>query len=514
MAISKIIYQDSCEELVKATAANGEMMSTLIELSDGVKCASSALVSRQLLDKYKPKDDRTACIHLIAMGNSDQYGYNRNGDYFAGDVLEKRAHTFVTNGHVFREHRNKDPKNSIGRVKWAGYDPKGMQRVELIVHIDKDKAEEEYQMAKEGKALNFSMACRVPNDRCSCCGNEAKTITQYCDHLKNHMGQYIEGMQKYAFAYNDNPTFFDLSVVKTPADRIARHLEYVFSTGNKENEQQKVASEMLKSAAACGEQACIPSALAAMAEGINLDVFDISEQSMLTKLANSENFANDVQNFDRRNTDARAYNMYIVSPYAMMEKLSAAELDQLRQVEPGTLFREMAKRASIMSFPAFCQYIFNDINADEMPLVKKASLLLPGIFGSMMSKMMSMTPCTSLFYPSSESVASMDPKRDDLVQNVMEDMEQKFSVKEAPIKRRVMTIIIKSGSFNDNKASEFMKTAAAQAVPYENAKTLAEVYGQYQLSALCSIKDIYGDNTEDLCDLVVGGNNGINIDSF
>ena len=227
MAITKLISQDSNEAVMQAAAANGEAMCSLIEHEVGIKSASSSLVSRELLEQYRPKDDKTACIHLIAMGNSDQYGFNRNGDWFSGDVLEKRAHTFVTNGHMFREHRNKDPKKAIGQVKWAGYDPKGMQRVEIIVHMDRDKAEEEYDMIKKGEALNFSMSCRVPNDRCSCCGNEAKTISAYCPHLKSQMGQYVGSFDKYACAINDNPTFFDISRVGVPADRIARHLEYV-----------------------------------------------------------------------------------------------------------------------------------------------------------------------------------------------------------------------------------------------------------------------------------------------
>ena len=262
MAISKIIYQDSSDELLRAVEASGECMTSLIDWEHGgIKQASSDMASKKLLEKFKPTNEKTACIHLIAMGDSDMYGYNRNGDYFAGDVLEKRAHTFVTNGHVFREHRNKDPKKAIGTVKWAGYDPKGMHRVELIIHMDKDKAEEEYEMAKKGEALNFSMSCRVPNDRCSICGNKAKNVSSYCDHLAKNMGKYDEGMKKYAFAYNDEPTFFDISRVKTPADRIARHLEYSFADGG-------------KSASFRGTGALMPSAYAAAAEGINLDMLD------------------------------------------------------------------------------------------------------------------------------------------------------------------------------------------------------------------------------------------------
>lgn len=514
MAISKVIYQDSCEELVRAAAANGEMMCTLIETEAGVKKASSDLVSRELLEKYRPTDSKTACIHLIAMGNSDQYGFNRNGDYFAGDVLEKRAHTFVTNGHMFREHRNKDPKKAIGQVKWAGYDPKGMQRVELIVHMDKDKAEEEYEMAKQGSALNFSMSCRVPNDRCSCCGNEAKTVTAYCDHLKSHMGQYVSGIDKYAFAYNDNPTFFDISRVKTPADRIARHLEYMFQ--EPQDDLQKAASVMVKAASAEGTGAMIPSAVAAMAEGINLDILELEEQNMLTKLAASEVYAADASNLGRIDTDARAHAMYASSPYALMEKMSAAELEACRAVEPGTLFRELTKRGCMLSFPAFCQYLFNEVDAEQTPLVKAAALMLPDVFGGMMKKMMSMSPCTSLFRPSSEFMAEQDPKRGDLVQKVMDTMEDKFSLRQEPAQRRVVTIVIKMASVLERaeRLDEFEKSAAYHSVNSDNAKQLAEVYGQYQIRALCDMRDTFGDAVDNACDLVVGANTALVFDNY
>lgn len=167
-------------------------MSSLIEFDTGIKSAASNLVSKELLEEYRPKDSKTACIHLIAMGDAETYGFNRNGDAFPQKALEKYASTFVSNGNLFREHRNKDKKKRLGSVKWAGYDPspKGMHRVELIVHMNKDAAEEEFEMAKQGSALNFSMSCRVPNDRCSCCGNQAKRTVDYCDCLKYNMGQW------------------------------------------------------------------------------------------------------------------------------------------------------------------------------------------------------------------------------------------------------------------------------------------------------------------------------------
>jgi hypothetical protein len=496
--MDKIIYQDSNEEFMNAVAANGEAMVNLIELESGVKSAASQLINKSLLEEYRPTDDSKVLIHLIGMGNSDQYGFNRNGDWFSGDVLEKRAHTFVTHGKMYREHANKDPKKSIGEIKYAAYDPKGMQRVEILVHMDKDKAEEEYEMAKQGSALNFSMSCRVPNDRCSCCGNEAKTIANYCDCLKNHMGQYMDGFNKYAFAYNDEPTFFDISRVKNPADRIARHLEYMFANGG---EVEKAASHMCKAASADSD-VCVPGAVAAMLEGVNLgNNIALDEHLVLSKLASAEEYIADVRNANNFYTDERANACYGSYPFSMLEKLASDELDLVRSVNPGTLFGEMAKRACVLSFPAFCQYVSGDVNAPESPLCKKAALVLPSIFRDMMSTMMPFPSMMSEFCGSSDRACCNDPKHADLVQNFMDKAEDKFSIEAEPVKQRVLTIVIKiamPGAVED----KFQK-AASYNVSYKDAAALANAYGQYQVRALCDIRDRKGadfinDNTYDM----------------
>lgn len=508
--MDKIIYQDSNEALMESVARNGEAMVSLIDSDRGIKSASSDLCNKELLEKYRPTDDKHCAIHLIAMGDSSHFGYNRNGDWFDGDVLQKRAHTFVTHGHMFREHRNKDPKGAIGTVKYAAYHPK-MHRVEIIVHMDKDKAPEEFEMAKKGSALNFSMSCKVPNDRCSCCGNEAKTIRDYCEHLGSKMGQYIPEMQKYAFAYNDNPTFFDISRVKNPADRIARHLEYSFSN----DEMGKAASCMCKAASA-HSNVIIPSAVAAMAEGVNCGAgagFDLSEQLVLEKLARAEAAVEYMaENMTPANMykDENAYAMVTQYPFAMMEKFSKAELDTVRATQPGTLFREFAKKACVMSFPAFCQYITGEENPEDTPMFKKAALMLPTIFRDIMSNMLTISPCTSLFRPCGEIVAESDPKRCDLVQNVMDEAEEKFSVRAEPVHRRVVTIIIKAAADNTygiKRQEAFVKAATAEA-DIEKAAALANMYGQYQIGALCAMRDMLenqalGDN---VYDMIAAGN--------
>lgn len=155
---------------------------------------------------------------------------NKNGDAWPKQALENRHNTFVTHGHFFREHRNRDPKKKIGDIKYAAFDggPGGMHRVELLCWGHKEKAAEEYQMAKEGQELSFSMSARIPEDYCSCCKKASRSPVDYCVHLREHMLQYLPEFKKYAYADNPNPTFFDNSRVRRPADRIAHYLEYRF----------------------------------------------------------------------------------------------------------------------------------------------------------------------------------------------------------------------------------------------------------------------------------------------
>lgn len=220
---------------------NGEPLSSLVVKSAGVTTSASPLFTKEVIQKHWP-DDRHFMMHVIAMGDQEYYGFNRNGDGFPAKMLEKRAHTFVTHGHMFREHNNKDPKFAIGTIKAAAYCPV-RHRVEVLLHGDKEKAEEEYEMAKAGKELSFSMSVKIDYDVCSCCEKKSSHQQFYCDHLRNHMKEYLPEFEKYAFAINPNGTFFDLSRVRKPADRTAHYVQYYFSEDN---------PELAKKSASCG----------------------------------------------------------------------------------------------------------------------------------------------------------------------------------------------------------------------------------------------------------------------
>lgn len=185
-------------------------------------------------------------IHLISLGSQEKYGCNRNGDGFnktagdftlpypkagspkalkmAGGLVE--FHPTFLHGHVFKHHNNRDPKGAIGEIKAAAYN-NDMDRGELIIRVPHGREwDDDLQKLAGGRDIPFSMATKVPFDYCSLCGNQSRTRNEYCDHLKNHMTE-IDKAGHQVFAINDRPTFFDISKVIRPADRIAWSLQKV-----------------------------------------------------------------------------------------------------------------------------------------------------------------------------------------------------------------------------------------------------------------------------------------------
>ena len=172
-------------------------------------------------------DSKYMYLHVIAMGAGEYYGCNINGDYFPERDLIAKHQTFTENAHVFKEHDNKPTSQAYGNVVFSWYNRK-MHRVELILAIDKDAGREFVDRVNRGEQLEVSMGCRVKYDVCSICGNKAHKKNEYCDHIRYELKKvYPDGRQ--AYMINVNPTFFDISIVKHRADRIAYVLDKVAS---------------------------------------------------------------------------------------------------------------------------------------------------------------------------------------------------------------------------------------------------------------------------------------------
>jgi len=497
----KVHYQDDQENLMEACSG---VMNTLIETDRGVKSAFSDLISREVMEQFRPDKDHFL-IHSTAMGDQETYGPNKNGDGWPKEALARKHQTFVTNGHFFREHRNRDPKLKIGDIKYAAYSPVsegGMGRVELLKWGHRKLAEEEYEMAKEGKELCFSMSARVPLDVCSCCEHKAKSASEYCDHLRFNMLRYMPEFKKYAFAVNPDPNFFDDSRVVRPADRIARYLEYKFSD---EGDRQKAASQndvILGTEWAEFEGVSIPDVY--LPEGL--------EGTMLQKLAAAETYRDEQAKYG---SDKRSNFVLSFAPYALSSDLDTASVDDWKRLRPGTLFRELAKKACIMSFPTFAAYISN---STPSAIIKSAAFLkaaahdMDDVFRRMLKQGVS-NDIMSMFQASSHFNAMTDSARSEIFANTMHKAASIFSIEREPVRQRLSKLVSAQAEgqwcdVSDAEEEDIFNKAAAYDDSNALARTMSNAYGHYQVAALADIERLRGSGSveEPEITLIAGSN--------
>jgi len=240
---------------------SGEPIVSMIDLHEDFmsKHASSNSDVAKFVKSLKPREDGVY-LHINALGG-ENWGSNNNGDYFESEVLAHECpldgevvrqedygfKTFEKYAYPFKHHVNKDITRSVGeKVAFSTYN-KEMDRVELVVFVDRNKDSELCKKAEVGEAIPVSMGCKVLYDVCSICGNAAKTTKSYCEHLKYAMNQTLDERRK-VYASNKYPRFFDISFVLIPAEKAS----YV----------------MNKVASARSSQVVVPSAFIAEALGI------------------------------------------------------------------------------------------------------------------------------------------------------------------------------------------------------------------------------------------------------
>ena len=209
------------------------------DLDSLVKRAGHAFAN-QLMD-YRPQPGEIP-VHMLAMGSTEAYGPNRNGDGFKEATCRRFHDTFVKSAKVYRHHKNTDPKISYGTVKCSTYN-ESMRRVELLLLLNATKeaaerndgfvADQEIEKLARGEDIPGSMACKVDYDECSSCFNKAATRAHYCDEdscvgpkgekrggCRHNLTKVCEDGHL-LHVDNPHPHFFDISSVVRPADRIA-----------------------------------------------------------------------------------------------------------------------------------------------------------------------------------------------------------------------------------------------------------------------------------------------------
>lgn len=451
-AFAKIIYQDAQEGLL---AAFGNKLNTLVERSnDLTKSASNGAFGEQDYAQHKPDKDHFL-LHVVALGGWPTYPPNRNADAFPSKSLEQYHDTFVKYGCFFREHKHHDPAtDGIGLIKASAYN-KPLDRVELLIWGHKKKASDVYNKARDGQELSFSMSAKLKEDRCNVCDNRANSPSNYCDHLKNSLGQYLPEFKKYAFAINDVPRFFDLSQVNRPADRIAHYISYRFPSDE--------SGELLK--AASSNQLVIPSYELALMEGVRTQIVtQLSPQTVriLTKLAAAEQWVTDNCNTPQNTPEWQYMFRVLADAYSEDNVEGVTKLANLR---PGTLFGAMGRAMAVLPPEVITEYVDEDMTPDSLHGIHTEMLKN----ANMCSMLQDMIP---MFSGYGTAVSDMDPNGGDDVDDIMEQMSSKFSCKMEPVNNRAVTIIIKSGSV---KPTGIKKSASFD--------PKAEAYAAYQVAA-------------------------------
>lgn len=201
-----------------------------------VKAASEAL---DYIKAVKPQEGRTIIL-VLAMTAGEFYGPNRNGDAWPerplqvnstkiteDQVLPKHYQTFE-DANIFKHHVNKDPEKRLGDVLRAFYNWP-MHRVELLLSLINDKAQDIIERIERGEFPAVSMGCKVKHDICSICGHPARNRREYCDHAKFRLGDFLPNGKR-IFVWNPSPRFFDISIVRRPADKLGYMMKKVADT--------------------------------------------------------------------------------------------------------------------------------------------------------------------------------------------------------------------------------------------------------------------------------------------
>lgn len=94
-----------------------DAVTTLIKVSSrGSIEGFDKFASASLKDEFAKLEPskKYAWVHTLAIGSTEGFGPNRNGDGFRESELKDHHHTFTKNAHVFENHKNKDPAKAIG----------------------------------------------------------------------------------------------------------------------------------------------------------------------------------------------------------------------------------------------------------------------------------------------------------------------------------------------------------------------------------------------------------------
>ena len=427
-------------------------------------------------DTLKPDDDHVG-IHLIALGATETYGLNRNGDSFPKEACVKYHDTFVKHGHVYSSHKNSNPEIARGIIKASAWNPT-MDRIELFIHANKDKASKELEKIAKDGSHPYSMACKVPGDVCTICNQFRKSAmdTNQCDHVKYNLGKMADD-GSIVGTHNNDPRFFDISFVFRPADRIAWDLH---NTGVKTASANTIDSITMAAEAGVIEPMAFveKSALAKYEVAKRLLAME-GEYNKLTEKKASTGWELHLEGI------AKAASTTVLSP---------GTIESLRVFNPHDAFYTLADNNMVMNVEDYVKYAMGmdyGVLRDCMPQIKEAC---SNIYTNLDKE-------GSLLDICKESVYNIDTKD--------------------PLRLRSVHLdeVIKSASFDTNAIAHRAVSALADVTDISNVvtkqadatvKQVAKKYAAYKVAAITAMHEL-GKSVEDQQYALAIAQNKVNI---
>ncbi len=416
-------------------------------------------------------------IHLIAIGATEWYGPNRNGDGFTEACCRKYHPTFKKYARWYRNHQNKDTSKSYGIVKHSSYN-EDMHRIELIVALNGTKeaarrnkgllADKELEkIASDKEDWGVSMACKVAYDVCSVCGNKAPTRADYCTGIeeggscpgggcKNNMCKVAEDGTR-TYVDNPHPSYFDISDVYKPADYIA----YVFG------KMVKAASGRVMGGSELAEQARIT-------VPFELAIGDVTDRRIREQMKLASELATIEDEIISRTVKCA---QAIPDTTTCMTGLDTIARDPKSMAQA---LKAMAREKISMSLADFLQFTSGSGRAKAEYIADKVQWYVPGVFNRMCANPEKLA-----------SALANNPFRPSAIEPTME--WQKWAIKQAPTASFDIKKIQKRAWVQTIRDEVARPTYGYRVDDINDSHTaymgIADAYGLYKLAFLDEIRD-------------------------
>jgi hypothetical protein len=175
-------------------------------------------------DMYKISTDLNDYMFIVQRALTANVP-NKNMDAFEDtellDLKDDGRFTYETfiGVPLLREHRDTEIDKAGGVVIGVYFDDENEYDKPVITlgALDTKKWSDVAYLLKQGSRIGFSMGCVVEKTVCSVCGNEAKTESQFCEHIRQKFGAWYGK----AWEWCRGVWYKELSYVRQPADEKA-----------------------------------------------------------------------------------------------------------------------------------------------------------------------------------------------------------------------------------------------------------------------------------------------------